>query len=152
MIEYAIKHKYVVFTGVQMVTINQVCLWLVMFFITIHFISYSDTVSKTRRAQTHRAGNVHSLMSSGARLDVVLDPYIPWGVSVGAWPVGVSSLPVNVASAARNKTATSTLTPDAAPLLANQPVRAAGAKPQEDRGLCGLGGDLGKGEALWFSI
>lgn len=71
-----------------------------------------------------RPVDVHSSMSNGARVDVVLDPNNPWGVRVGAWPIGVSSLPVNIASAASNTALTSTLTPDAALRLYDQPVRA----------------------------
>lgn len=97
---------------------------------------------------------MHSLMSNGARLDVVLDPYNPLGARVGVWPIGVSSLPVNTASVARNTSPTSTLTSNTASRLANHPVRAARARPPEDQGLCGLGlgGDFGIGETCWFCL
>lgn len=106
----------------------------------------------TFRSQMHHADGMHSSMSNGARLDVVLDPYNPWGARLGAWSIGVSSLPVNTASVARNTALTSTLTSNTALRPADQPVRAARARPPEDRGMCGLGGAFGRGEARCIHI
>lgn len=83
-----------------------------------------------RNAHVARHTVVHSLMSSGARLDIVLDPDNPGGVRVGAWPAGDSSFPVSAASAAENTPSTSTFTP----ILTGDQLK---GQPSEDSGWSG---------------
>lgn len=90
-----------------------------------------------RNAHMARHTVVHSLMSSGARLDIVLDPDNPWGVRVGARPAGDSSFPVSAASAAENTPSASTFTP----ILTGDPqisrTNELQGQPSEDSGWSG---------------
>lgn len=93
-----------------------------------HLHSNGDTIEHAH-ALWHRADDAPSLMSSGARLDVVLDPNNPWGVTVGAEHIRVSSLPLNTDSAAGKTAPASNFDPCA-------------ARPLEAQGLRGLEGAL----------
>lgn len=90
-----------------------------------------------RNAHVARHTVVHSLMSSGARLDIVLDPDNLWGVRVGARPAGDSSFPVSAASAAENTPSASTFTP----ILTGDPqisrTNELQGQPSEDSGWSG---------------
>lgn len=90
-------------------------------------------------------------MSSGPGLDATLDPNSPWGG-------GHRSLAYHCSPplAIQHRVSCQEyiqLWPQALHCyqLTSWSERP-GARPPEDRGLCGLGGDFGKGEALWLSI